>query len=67
MTSAGRFHRSDAYRCAAGALVAHLPDDATAEQAQRRVDEFRRLRGDTRMPATADGKASAATVAAAEP
>ncbi|QHE72514.1 transposase [Rhodococcus sp. WAY2] len=47
--------------------MAHLPDDATAEQAQRRVDEFRRLRGDTRMPATADGKASAATVAAAEP
>ncbi|MFI2218957.1 hypothetical protein ACH47B_21695 [Rhodococcus sp. NPDC019627] len=61
MTSAGRFHRSYAYRCAAGALVAHRSDDVTAEQAQRRVDEFSRMR------ATADGKASVATVAPAEP
>jgi transposase len=44
-----------------------LPDDVTVEQAQQRVDEFCRLRGDTRMRATADGKASVATVAAAEP
>ena len=31
------------------------------------LDEFCRLRGDTRLRATADGKASVATVAAAEP
>ncbi|MFC9358810.1 transposase [Rhodococcus sp. NPDC057014] len=44
-----------------------LPDDVTVEQAQQRLDEFCRVRGDTRMRATADGKASVATVAAAEP
>jgi hypothetical protein len=41
-----------------------LPDDVSVEQAQQRLDEFCRLRGDTRLRATANGKAS---VAAAEP
>ncbi len=44
-----------------------LPDDATVEQAQASVDRFCSLRADSRMRATADGKASVLTVAAREP
>ncbi|MDI9977436.1 IS21 family transposase [Rhodococcus sp. IEGM 1307] len=44
-----------------------LPDNLTVEQAQQKLDEFCRVRGDTRLRPTSDGKASVATVAAAEP
>jgi transposase len=44
-----------------------LPDDLTVEQAQASLDEFCRLRGDTRLRATDEGKVSVATLAAAEP
>jgi transposase len=43
-----------------------LPDDVTVEQAQDSLDRFCRLRGDTRLRPTADGKASVATVASSE-
>ena len=44
-----------------------LADDATVEQAQRLLDTWCARRGDVRMRATPDGKATVATVAAAEP
>jgi hypothetical protein len=44
-----------------------LADEATVEQAQASVDRFARVRGDTRMRATADGRSSVAVVAKAEP
>jgi transposase len=44
-----------------------LPDGVTVEQAQVDCDRFATVRGDTRIRSTADGKASVATVAAAEP
>jgi transposase len=44
-----------------------LADDLTVEQAQASVDRFARLRGDTRIRATADGRSSVAIVAKAEP
>ena len=44
-----------------------LPDDVSVEEAQERLDKWCTNRGDTRIRATADGKASVATVAAAEP
>jgi hypothetical protein len=44
-----------------------LDDDLTVEQAQASVDRFARVRGDTRMRATADGRSTVATVAATEP
>ena len=43
-----------------------LPDDVTVEQAQERLDEFCRIRGDARLRPTADGKASVASVASSE-
>jgi transposase len=44
-----------------------LADEMTAEQAQVSVDRFARVRGDTRLRATADGRSSVATVAKTEP
>jgi transposase len=44
-----------------------LPDDATVEAAQAVFDTFAQVRGDTRLRPAAGGKASVATVAAAEP
>lgn len=44
-----------------------LSDDLTVEQAQASLNEFCRLRGDTRLRPTADGRSSVATVAATEP
>jgi transposase len=44
-----------------------LADEVTVEQAQADVDRFARVRGDTRLRATADGRSSVATVAKAEP
>jgi transposase len=44
-----------------------LADDVTVEQAQVLLDRWCTRRGDVRMRATADGKATVATVAAAEP
>ncbi|MGV0810307.1 Mu transposase domain-containing protein, partial [Mycolicibacterium setense] len=44
-----------------------LADEVTLEQAQASVDRFARLRGDTRIRATADGRSSVAVVAKAEP
>ena len=44
-----------------------LADEATVEQAQAGVDRFARVRGDTRIRATADGRSSVATVAKTEP
>ncbi len=44
-----------------------LPDDVSVEEAQERLDAWCTQRGDTRIRATADGKSSVATVAAAEP
>lgn len=44
-----------------------LADDLTVEAAQASVDRFARVRGDTRLRATADGRSSVATVAASEP
>lgn len=43
-----------------------LSDELTVEQAQDSLDRFCRLRGDTRLRATADGKTSVATVASSE-
>ncbi len=45
----------------------NLPDDVTPEQAQALLDSWCARRGDVRMRATADGKATVATVAANEP
>lgn len=45
----------------------NLPDDVPVEQAQQRLDRWCATRGDARLRATADGKASVVTVAAAEP
>ena len=44
-----------------------LADELSAEAAQADVDRFASLRGDTRLRATTDGRATVATVAAAEP
>ena len=44
-----------------------LADDASVEQAQALLDKWCTTRGDVRMRATADGKMTVATVAAAEP
>jgi hypothetical protein len=44
-----------------------VADDTTPEQAQASLDRWCVLRGDTRMRPTADGRATVATVAAAEP
>ena len=44
-----------------------LADELTVEQAQASVDRFARVRGDTRMRATADGRSSVAVVAKTEP
>jgi len=44
-----------------------LPDDVTVEEAQARLEKWCTTRGDTRMRATADGRSTVATVAAAEP
>ena len=44
-----------------------LPDDVTVEEAQARLDKWCATRGDTRMRATANGKSTVATLAAAEP
>jgi transposase len=44
-----------------------LADELTPETAQVDVNRFARLRGDTRIRATADGRSSVATVAKAEP
>jgi transposase len=44
-----------------------LADEVTVEAAQASVDRFARVRGDTRMRATADGRSSVATVAKSEP
>jgi len=43
-----------------------LADEMTAEQAHVSVDRFARVRGDTRLRATADGRSSVATVAKTE-
>jgi transposase len=44
-----------------------LADELTAEQAQVSVDRFARVRGDTRLRATADGRSSVLAVAKTEP
>ena len=44
-----------------------LPDDVTPEQAQQLLDTWCARRGDVRLRATADGKATVATLAAREP
>jgi transposase len=44
-----------------------LADDVTVEQAQASVDRFARVRGDTRIRATAHGRYSVAVVAKSEP
>ena len=44
-----------------------VPDDATVEEAQALLDTWCATRGDVRMRATADGRATVATVAKAEP
>jgi transposase len=44
-----------------------LADEMTVEQAQSDVDRFARVRGDTRLRATADGRSSVAAVAKREP
>lgn len=44
-----------------------LADEATPEQAQASLDRFARVRGDTRLRATADGRSSVAVVATTEP
>ena len=44
-----------------------LADELTVEQAQGDLDRFAAVRGDTRMRATANGKSTVATVAAAGP
>ena len=44
-----------------------LPDGLSVEAAQGKLDTWCSVRGDTRLRATADGKATVATVAAREP
>ena len=44
-----------------------LADEMTVEQAQADVDRFARVRGDTRLRSTADGRSSVATVVKGEP
>jgi len=44
-----------------------VPDEATVEEAQALLDKWCSTRGDVRMRATADGRATVATVAKAEP
>ncbi|MBB5154266.1 IS21 family transposase [Saccharopolyspora phatthalungensis] len=44
-----------------------LPDDVTPEQAQQRLDAWCATRGDTRLRATTDGKATVAALAHDEP
>jgi len=44
-----------------------LADDVTPEQAQADLDRFCRIRADTRMRATPDGKSTVAALAATEP
>ncbi|WP_421845475.1 IS21/IS408/IS1162 family transposase [Mycobacterium sp.] len=44
-----------------------LADEVSVEQAQADVDRFARVRGDTRIRATANGRSSVATVADNEP
>jgi transposase len=44
-----------------------LADEVTVEAAQASVDRFARVRGDTRIRSTADGRSSVAVVATAEP
>ena len=44
-----------------------LADDVTVEQAQAGVDRFARVRGDTRIRATANGRSSVAVIAKSEP
>jgi transposase len=44
-----------------------LADDVTAEQAQQLLDTWCARRGDVRLRATSDGKATVATIAAREP
>jgi transposase len=44
-----------------------LADDLTVEAAQASVDRFARVRGDTRLRATTDGRCSVAVVAKSEP
>src|SRR6476661_4325627 len=44
-----------------------LADEVTVEAAQASVDRFARVRGDTRIRSTADGRSSVAVVAKAEP
>ncbi|KOS56700.1 Mu transposase domain-containing protein [Rhodococcus rhodochrous] len=51
---------------AAGRWWRTLPDDVTVEQAQTRLDEFCRVRSDTRPRRTADGRTTVAALAAAE-
>ena len=52
---------------AAQRFLRTVPDDVSVEEAQARLDVWCTRRGDTRIRATADGKSSVATVAAAEP
>lgn len=44
-----------------------LPDDVTVEEAQARLEKWCTVRGDVRMRPTADGRATVATLARAEP
>ena len=44
-----------------------LPDDVTVEEAQARLDKWCATRGDVRLRATADGRATVGTLAKAEP
>jgi transposase len=44
-----------------------LPEDVTVEEAQTRLERWCATRGDVRLRTTADGTATVATVAAAEP
>lgn len=44
-----------------------LPDDVSVEEAQRRLDKWCSTRGDVRMRATSDGRATVATLAKTEP
>ncbi len=44
-----------------------LADDVTVEQAQVSLDPFARVRGDTRLRATSDGRSTVAVVATTEP
>lgn len=48
-------------------LVAHPADDMTVEAAQASLDRFARVRGDSQLQATTDGRSSAAVVAKTEP